>query len=580
MKKLSFLLKVFILTSFTFFVSCDKEEFQKTENKAQSTITETKINYNSFSNKLNKNSLNNSFVAKNKSQLSNARLINYNGLLINTDEILEINNQGNITYTFNVKETGNYKDLINLVINVLENGDLEEKIIVYRNYFINNLTNDILVIKLNNTTNALARLQDISGDMTCYEAVSTCNLGGFGHYEGHPNCTHGSSWYITFNEVTCPPTYADVSDQTEIISDTSGNESGGAGPYYFLYTPCSQSASTGNNQTSNVNQSNEDINNDTNTSTSTQSTTKPLLISAPINQINFTEQEQLILDLHPNLTSLLNNFLNQNPNNEEAVKGILNYLTQLAINDVMNDTNEYKSLMCGSNNEEPLNPLNEIINTLNNGECVILPNIFDPIHITAPYNPNLFGDYPAPSIQQNHDAIQQQFNNLRNSQGDLAAVNYLINTYNMNTFGTSATITFNYSVTVVNGLPNGDHGRAILGYNSSGTLVACELKIDTNLLSFNDFGYITRVIKHELLHILQAQIYGQHNPVEATREFDAYFNQIFAFHDLKQIQDLSISCGLAKYMINFMNQMPQINKDERVDMIKRVNDTFPKVCPE
>jgi len=380
MKKLSFILKLFILTSLTFFISCDEEEFQKTENKAQSTITESKINYNSFSNKLNKNSLNNSFVSKNKSQLSNARLINYNGLLINTDEILEISNHGNITYTFNVKETGNYKDLVNLVINVLDNGDLEEKIIVYRNYFINNLTNDILVIKLNNATNALARLQDISGDMTCYKAVSTCNLGGFGHYEGHPDCTHGSSWYITFNEVTCPPTYADVSDQTEIIADTSGNESGGAGPNYFLYTTCSQSASTGNNQTSNVNQSNEDINSDTNTSSSTQSTTKPLLLSAPINQINFTEQEQLILDLHPNLSSLLNNFLNQNPNNGEAVKGILNYLTQLAINDVMNDTDEYKSLMCGSNNEEPFNLINELFNALENGSEIDFENkiIIDP----------------------------------------------------------------------------------------------------------------------------------------------------------------------------------------------------------
>lgn len=57
------------------------------------------------------------------------------------------------------------------------------------------------------------------------------------------------------------------------------------------------------------------------------------------------------------------------------------------------------------------------IQDLNNDECGILPTIFEPLNISAPYNPNLLGDYPAPSLEHDHDAIQQQFNNLRNTSG-------------------------------------------------------------------------------------------------------------------------------------------------------------------
>jgi hypothetical protein len=209
--------------------------------------------------------------------------------------------------------------------------------------------------------------------------------------------------------------------------------------------------------------------------------------------------------------------------------------------------------------------------------CVILPSVLNPSEIVADYNPNLFGDYPAPSVQQDHNAIQQQFNNLRNTSGNLAAVNYLINTYNMNTFG-SNTITTSYPIVFANGLSNGAQANAIIGYNSSGDMVTCHIEIDIDLFTFTDFGHITRVIKHELYHILQPENYGQFGISNPAREFDAYYSQIFGFRDLKQIQDGDIVEQLAKIMISYMKQLSDSETQEGEKKIKLVKQTFPELC--
>ncbi|MDD3005629.1 hypothetical protein, partial [Flavobacterium sp.] len=220
----------------------------------------------------------------------------------------------------------------------------------------------------------------------------------------------------------------------------------------------------------------------------------------------------------------------------------------------------------------------EAINKFINGEdCVILPTVFNPLNIVADFDSSLLGDYPAPLIDPDHDAIEQQFVNLRNTSGNLAAVNYLISTYSMNTFNTM-TVTFSYSITFGNGLPTGDHANAIIGYNTNGTMVSCELQIDTNLFSIADFGYITRVIKHELYHILQAQVYGQFNVSNAAREFDAYYSQLFGFRNLKRINDLGIEEGIAEKLWQYANQMTASEKNEAEKKINKVKQYFPEIC--
>ncbi len=241
---------------------------------------------------------------------------------------------------------------------------------------------------------------------------------------------------------------------------------------------------------------------------------------------------------------------------------------------------DYAEQYSNESNQLLISQIIEIaINDLRNGkDCVILPTVINPSDILAPFDSNVFGDYSAPIVQQNHDAIQQQFNNLRTTSGNLAAVNYLINTYNMRTFATN-TVTFNYSITFGDGLPTGDSANTFIVYNN-GVMTSCNLAIDTNLFSYLDFGYITRVIKHELYHVLQGEFYGQNGLSNAAREFDAYNSQIFRFNDLKKIEDMSLIIGLAKKMIENMKLMTNLEKTIREDKIEIVQQTFPELCKD
>ena len=295
-------------------------------------------------------------------------MINYQGLIINTDQILAISNLGKTTYTFNVYETGNTTDLINLVIDELEDGTLEEKLIVYQNYFLDNLnhTDNMLVIKLTIATNAMSRLTDISGDMECYKAVSMCNWKIPGHYEGHPDCRTGSSWFTSIIKIDCPPTYVNVAEEVEVMAPATGDgnqNGGGSSPSTPYRTPCSVTSSPSATTPSNViggveeNQIAGSYN---------QSITKPFLtVKTPLDNISITAQEQYILDLHPELTSLLNNFLKDNPEEDDAIKALLGYLYEMALGDIVAGTDDYADLMCSLNS--PDNFINQALKAVADG---------------------------------------------------------------------------------------------------------------------------------------------------------------------------------------------------------------------
>ncbi|WP_452602353.1 hypothetical protein [Pontimicrobium sp. MEBiC06410] len=216
-----------------------------------------------------------------------------------------------------------------------------------------------------------------------------------------------------------------------------------------------------------------------------------------------------------------------------------------------------------------------IENSMNN-ENAFLPFTIDPLQIQAEYNPNLFGDAPNPATQLDHDAIKSQYEQTRTTDGDLAAVNYLINTYSMESFGPN-NVSFDYSISFADEVEQG-HAITVPGYDSSGNMVSCEIIIENSLFTFSDFGFITRVIKHELYHVLQNEFYGQNGISNAAKEFDAYYSQIFRFNKLKQIQDLSIIEQLAQFMYHNMNQMTDSEKAVRQDMIDRAKQQFPKIC--
>ena len=550
-QKINLLITVFSI-SLLFLSSCEKEIYDDAIYKSQQpqNLSISKISFKELkSNKKAVQKIKNVMTKKLPSSLSQRAVYNEDfGVLIDTTNIVQMVSETEQSLTFNIVDYTDSTKKENLILVSKDDGSFEAYIAEY------NLTQQDLDILASGGTlenlqptniSEIENASKIAVSGSCV-MTSTYTVGMCKNANGDIIINNGN---IRDN---CEGDWFDV--EYQVISIDYSCISQGGGSLYTGSGISSESSGSGSNSNSGSGYSGGSGYNGSFSGNYINTTFVPCTSC-----IEFTETLSNFLEgLNPDQLEYWNN-LSAYPRIQQT---IVNYLEV--------NSSSTQSIVFAIN----------AIEDLNNDECAILPKILDPSQITAPYNPNLLGDYPAPLVQHDHDAIQQQFNIIRSTQGDLAAVNYLINIYNMNTFGTSASITFNYSVSVANGLPNGDHGRAIIGYNSLGNLYSCELKIDINLLSFNDFGYITRVIKHELLHVLQAQIYGQHNLHESTREFDAYFNQIFAFHDLKQIQDLSISCGLAKYMITNMNQMPEVNKNERLDMIKRVNDTFPKVCPE
>ena len=548
LEKINLLITVFSI-SLLFLFSCDKEIYDDAINQSQQlkNLSISKISFKELkSNKKAVEKIKSVITKKLPSSISQRAVYNDDfGVYIDTTNIVKMVSTTEESLTFNIIDYTDSTKKENLILISKEDGSVEAYIAEY------NLTQqDIDVLASGGTLENLQPTSISEIESTSKVAVSGACVSDYTY--SYWACYNSNGDIIANNGELgngCVGTGFEYEMQV-ITIDMACLADGGGGGTTGSTGSTTGTGTTGSGPTGGSTNTGSNVDNGTTINTTFVGCTSCLEFSETLN--NFLEgltPEQLDywndLSAYPRIQQTIVDYLEVNSSSTQSIVFVIN-----------------------------------VIEDLNNDECGILPTIFEPSNITAPYNPNLLGDYPAPSVQYDHDAIQQQFNIIRSTQGDLAAVNYLINIYNMNTFGTSASITFNYSVSVANGLPNGDHGRAIIGYNSLGNLYSCELKIDTNLLSFNDFGYITRVIKHELLHVLQAQFYGQHNLHESTREFDAYFNQIFTFHDLKQIQDLSISCGLAKYMITYMNQMPEVNKNERLDMIKRVNDTFPKVCPE
>lgn len=348
------LLKFTLIFVLYLFIGCEKEPLTEVENSKISNITEQKINYSTFSNNVGSDRATETFVERNINALKSARMINYFGLLIDTDEIIAITSSGKISYTFAVTEIGNTNDLINLVIDEDDNGELEEKLIMYQNYFVNNSknTNNILIKKLTVDTNALSRYIDINGDIDCYELTSTCNLsqpGTYnGHYSGHAACTNGSEWYLNFVVVDCPE--ALVQNNPGTGSDNGNSGGGGASPDAIYRTPCSDSASAGYTAPSNVSPSN---NNNTLVGLNGETITRPVLhLKTPLDGIDFNEQEGYIINLHPNFTAILNKFLKDNPDQDDEVKNLLAFLNETAFNDLLNNTDEYKELMCSLNSPD------------------------------------------------------------------------------------------------------------------------------------------------------------------------------------------------------------------------------------
>jgi len=540
-----------IITLFLLQISCNIEDDQHEDHKhghlktniKRITIKDAVVNTNAF-NKLTK---------------PNKRINNINGRVINdtinnfsieTESGTYIEKENYHSYTFKViRENGSEFLLENIVVDKYNDSDYrtflyqyditqDELNLINNNQYVDlNKKISIIVLENSSISDYLNTNSKIDYNAMCYESNTyyvegsfICPL-GYHNYSNYPSCDY-------FKDGTVSPTHGSWATDVSL-------------------TPCVDAGGFNNTDAGNESPSGENGGSGTGGSSTTTPTTT-----------NYQKlREKCFTENNPEVSSWLNQ-----PENADIKNDVREYLENSVNQDGLQSTESCYP-------EESVDFIIEAVNDLMNDECVILPTIFDLSEIVAPFNPNLFGDYPAPTVEHDHDAIEQQFNNLRNTNGNLAAVNYLINTYNMNTFGPYS-ITYSYSISFANGLPGGRPAITLPGYDISNNLVSCEVKIDTNLFDFTDFGFITRVIKHELYHVLQSEIYPRYQLSDAVKEFDAYYSQIFGFTDLKQIQELDIVCQLSKYMIENMNLLSVLEKSERQDMIDRVNNTFPRICPE
>jgi hypothetical protein len=570
-QKLQKLFSLFLIA--TSIISCQQEEEFVQNNQYLSKINQYKVQRKTFDDLLKDNRIS-SFAKKYQSESvfhksnANNRIIyaNDGSFSIDTEQSIYIEDPetSSTSYTFQVSrsetDSVNNNYLENIVISFPSEGYYQITLIRYE--LTDQEKEDIengYVIDLSDNIIYTTQLDDIvigseiegrfyvNQNGNCFTLIEeTCNCYTHTDQTGYEDCLE-----------TC---------HNEQVVWTFCNEEGGGGTTaqdedpdydengYDAIPNTGNDTNTGSNDPSSGS-----------TNSDNQSNTYPP--TTPINTSPFytdLKAKDRIRNFKTHLSFDQNIFLTNNP---DIKNEIYNYLEN-QVNDLTDITYP----------QDAIDFIIEAILALMDGECAILPTVFNTSEIEADFDPNLFGDYLEPTTQQNHDAIQQQFEQIRSTNGNLAAVNYLINTYNMNTFGADS-INYSYSISFVNELPNDQPAITLAGYDSYDNLVSIEVKIDINLFSFTDFGFITRVIKHELLHVLQYEHYPRYALSDAVREFDAYYAQIFQFRDLKQIQNMDLVCQLSEYLLENMNQLSISEKSTRQNMINRVNQTFPKICP-
>ncbi|MEM9680131.1 MAG: hypothetical protein AAF901_07380, partial [Bacteroidota bacterium] len=221
--------------------------------------------------------------------------------------------------------------------------------------------------------------------------------------------------------------------------------------------------------------------------------------------------------------------------------------------------------------------LESIENAIENG-CLYTLSVQGLNNVIDEYDPEFLGDEPFPVVQQDHQAIKQQYQAFINSGNIIGGVNHLINSYSMDTFGTNQ-ITTNYTIQIVENLENADAVTTCV-YDSAGNVISCDVVIEEELFEIEDFGYVTRAIKHELYHILQAQVYGPYNGSQALREFDAYYASIFRFPRLPRVNDPARLIQLLVWFDENWDGMTDQEKQESRPIYDRVKEKFPEYCDD
>lgn len=215
------------------------------------------------------------------------------------------------------------------------------------------------------------------------------------------------------------------------------------------------------------------------------------------------------------------------------------------------------------------------IEDLRDNDCGLLPTLNNIQDFQAPYTGDI-GDEEDPSSQINHDVIKSQYELLLSTEDKIDAVNYLISTYSMNTFGPHS-VDGLYTINFIDGDLPETHTENT--FSNGGVLLSSEIKNENPLLTYNDFGYITKAIKHELFHVFQAKYYQFGGTTKAEREFEAYWYSIYRFRRLQQGNRNSLY-RWAKEAIKNYRLMTEAQKAIVADKYTTFENHFPEICKE
>lgn len=163
---------------------------------------------------------------------------------------------------------------------------------------------------------------------------------------------------------------------------------------------------------------------------------------------------------------------------------------------------------------------------------------------------------PPLAQQPTYEEIKAAYEQKLNAGNKLEAVQYLIDTYQMKKFGSTDISNQTYQIEFVPGTdPIAITNK--LQVVSTGEYFY-KTTINDGLLTYEDFTYIIRALRHELYHVLQGVTTPdvEHN----LREFDAYYNSIFKFKSLPAWTSLESVGLLAQQAHKYYGLLTQAEK--------------------
>jgi len=210
-----------------------------------------------------------------------------------------------------------------------------------------------------------------------------------------------------------------------------------------------------------------------------------------------------------------------------------------------------------------------------NNECAILPTIENGNNTSSTYTGDI-GDEQDQTTQLDHEQIKQQYEIFIENNDNVGAINYLINSYSMEFFS-DVNVTGNYTFSFV----EGDSPEAITTstFSSNGIFESSVIQINEGLLTYSDFGWISRALKHELFHVLQAKFYPFGATTNIEREFEAYWYSIYRFPKLPRGDDAS-ETRWAYRVRDFYNSMTVSQKALVSDKWMIFLNDYKEICNE